>query len=63
MLGAYVRKKVLGWMSLHIGAPFGDLGRERWMKGTNCIGPIFPFSAKEINSKLLKPRAQTNYIN
>ena len=25
--GVYVWKKVLGWVSLHIGAPFGDLGR------------------------------------
>jgi len=40
-----VWKKVLGWVSLHIGAPFGDLGRERWTKGTHCIVLISPFSA------------------
>jgi hypothetical protein len=27
MPGAYVWKKVLGWVSLDIGTPFGDLGR------------------------------------
>jgi len=27
MPGAYAWKKVLGWVSLHIGAPFGELGR------------------------------------
>ena len=27
MPGAYVWKKALGWVFLHIGAPLGDLGR------------------------------------
>jgi len=27
MLGVYVWKKVLGWVSLHIGVLLGDLGR------------------------------------
>ena len=27
MLGVYVWKKVLGWVSLHIGDSLGDLGR------------------------------------
>jgi len=45
MLGAYVWKKVLGQVSLRIGVLLGDLGRERWMKGTHCIVLIFPFIA------------------
>jgi len=34
MLGAYVWKKVLGWVSLYIGAPLGNLGREVHLPGT-----------------------------
>jgi hypothetical protein len=34
MLGAYVWKKVLRQISLHIGAPLGDLGREVHLPGT-----------------------------
>jgi len=42
--------------------PVGGPG-EGEMKGTHCIVLICPFSAYGINSKPLKPRAQTNYIN
>jgi len=46
MPGANVRKKVLGRVSLHIGAPLGDLGKgvpstgnfERWMKRVLGMG-------------------------
>ena len=31
---AHVWKKVLGWVSLHIGASLGDLGREIRLPGT-----------------------------
>ena len=34
MLGAYVWKKVLGWVALHIGAPFSDQGRGVHLLGT-----------------------------
>jgi hypothetical protein len=48
MLGAYVRKKVLGWVCLHIGAPFGGPGErglstgnfERWIKGALGMGSL-----------------------
>jgi len=48
MPGAYVWKKVLGWVSLHTGAPLGDLERggtstrnfKRWMKGTLGMGRL-----------------------
>ena len=46
--GTYVWKKVLGQVSLHIGAPLGDLGRggtstgsvQRWMKGSLGMGHL-----------------------
>jgi len=49
MPGAYVWKKVLGRVSLHIGAPFRDLGKgggsstwnfERWMKEVLGMGRL-----------------------
>jgi hypothetical protein len=59
MLGAYVWKKVLGWVSLHTGAPLGDLGRggtstgnfERWMKRALGMGHI---SLKRLTEEGLK---------
>jgi hypothetical protein len=50
MSGAYVWKKVLGHVSLHIGTPLGDLGKggggpstrnfERWMMGGSRNGGL-----------------------
>jgi hypothetical protein len=38
MPGAYVLKMVLGQVSLHIGGPFGDLGRGFCLPGTLTDG-------------------------
>jgi hypothetical protein len=56
---AYVWKKVLGWLSPHIGASLGDLGRgglstrnfERWIKEALGMGRL---SLKWLTAKGLK---------
>jgi hypothetical protein len=55
MPGAYVWKMVLGQLSLHTGAPLGDVGRgtctgnfERWMKEALGMGR---FSLKRLTAK------------